>query len=58
MKLQTAAGLHSCGSRRLGNVWQVEAFASLAELWGTLTRVFGEMQAYPALIRSYLLPFC
>ena len=33
-------------------------FASPAELWGTLTRVFGEMQAYPALIRSYLLPFC
>jgi len=29
-----------------------------AELETTLTRVFGEMQCHPALIRSYLLPFC
>ena len=33
-------------------------FASRAELETTLTRVFGEMQCHPALIRSYLLPFC
>ena len=29
-----------------------------AELVGTLSRVFGEMQSHPELIRSYLLPFC
>ncbi len=33
-------------------------FAKLDELVGTLTRVFGEMQSYPQLIRSYLVPFC
>jgi transposase len=33
-------------------------FASAAELLGTLSRVFAEMQTYPDLIRSYLLPFC
>jgi transposase len=33
-------------------------FASRSELETTLTRVFGEMQCHPALIRSYLLPFC
>jgi len=33
-------------------------FTNVAELAGTLWRVFGEMQSYPTLIRSYLLPFC
>lgn len=33
-------------------------FADPGELRCTLHRVFGEMQAYPALIQSYLLPFC
>ncbi len=33
-------------------------FASATELLGTLSRVFAEMQSCPALIRSYLLPFC
>jgi len=33
-------------------------FATAGELEATLTRVFGEMQAFPASIRSYLLPFC
>jgi transposase len=33
-------------------------FANPAELLSTLTRVFGEMQSYPALIRPCLLPFC
>jgi transposase len=33
-------------------------FASRAELETTLTRVFGEMQCHPAIIRSYLRPFC
>jgi len=33
-------------------------FANLTELEGTLTRVFGEMQSYPDLIRPSLLPFC
>ena len=33
-------------------------FASVTELFGTLSRVFGEMQACPDLIRPYLLPFC
>jgi hypothetical protein len=27
-------------------------------LLATLTRVFGEMQSHPQLIRSYLTPFC
>ena len=33
-------------------------FASQSELVATLTRVFGDMQSYPDLIRSRLLPFC
>jgi transposase len=33
-------------------------FASREELETTLNRVFGEMQCHPALIRSYLQPFC
>ena len=33
-------------------------FATEAELVGTLSRVFGEMQSHSELIRSYLLPFC
>jgi transposase len=33
-------------------------FANEAELVGTLTRVFGEMQSNPELICSYLHPFC
>ncbi len=33
-------------------------FASEAELLGTLTRVFSEMQSCPATIRPYVLPFC
>ena len=33
-------------------------FGSEAELLATLRRVFGEMQAHPVGIRSYLLPFC
>ena len=33
-------------------------FATRAELEGTLSRVFAEMQSHPELIRSYLLPFC
>lgn len=33
-------------------------FAHEAELMGTLTRVFGEMQAHPASIRAYVAPFC
>lgn len=33
-------------------------FVDLAELTGTLIRVFGEIQSYPDLIRSYLDPFC
>jgi transposase len=33
-------------------------FASQAQLIATLTRVFGDMQSYPQLIRPSLLPFC
>src|SRR3990172_2914658 len=33
-------------------------FVTRDELAGTLTRVFGKMQARPDTIRSYLLPFC
>lgn len=33
-------------------------FAGLDALLATLTRVFGEMQSHPQLIRSYLTPFC
>jgi DDE superfamily endonuclease len=33
-------------------------YVNLAELVETLTRVFGEMQSYPDLIRPSLLPFC
>jgi transposase len=33
-------------------------FVTASELLGTLSRVFGEMQADPESIRSYLLPFC
>ena len=33
-------------------------FADPAELLSTLTRVFGEMQSYPELIRPCLLSFC
>jgi len=33
-------------------------FLNRDELMCTLTRVFGEMQARPETIRSYLLPFC
>jgi transposase len=33
-------------------------FGSLDALLTTLTRVFGEMQSRPQLIRSYLAPFC
>lgn len=33
-------------------------FVSEAEIMGTLTRVFGEIQAKPALIRSHLRAFC
>lgn len=33
-------------------------FAHQDELIHTLTRVFNEMRSHPALIRSYLLPFC
>jgi transposase len=33
-------------------------FRSVGELLATLTRVFGEMQSRPQLIRPYLLPFC
>ena len=33
-------------------------FASQGELVATLTRVFGDMQSYPELIRPRLLPFC
>ena len=33
-------------------------FANITELLGTLLRVFGQMQSFPELIRSYLLPFC
>jgi transposase len=33
-------------------------FPSEEELWGTLTRVFGEIQSCPATIRGYLHPFC
>jgi hypothetical protein len=33
-------------------------FAGLDALVATLTRVFGEMQSHPQLIRSYLTPFC
>jgi transposase len=33
-------------------------FATVTELAGTLSRVFGEMQDHPDSIRSYLLPFC
>jgi transposase len=33
-------------------------FATAAELAGTPSRVFGEMQDHPESIRSYLLPFC
>jgi transposase len=33
-------------------------FRSLDDLLATLTRVFGEMQSHPQLIRPYLLPFC
>ena len=33
-------------------------FAGKDALITTLTRVFGEMQSHPQLIRSYLTPFC
>jgi transposase len=33
-------------------------FASQAELVATLTRVLGDMQSYPDLIRPSLLSFC
>jgi hypothetical protein len=33
-------------------------FSEPAELVGILTRVVGEMQRYPELIRPYLQPFC
>lgn len=33
-------------------------FSAPAELAGTLTRVFSEMQSHPELIRPYLRPFC
>ena len=33
-------------------------FATQAQLVTTLTRVFGEMQSYPELIRPSLLSFC
>jgi transposase len=33
-------------------------FSGLDALLATLTRVFGEMQSHPQLIRSYLTPFC
>ena len=33
-------------------------FASPGELVATLSRVFGDMQSYPELIRPRLLPFC
>jgi len=33
-------------------------FSGLDALVATLTRVFGEMQAHPQLITSYLAPFC
>ncbi len=33
-------------------------FSEPAELAGTLTRVFSEMQSHPELIRPYLRPFC
>ena len=33
-------------------------FSEPAELVGTLTRVFGDMQRYPELIRPYLQSFC
>ncbi len=33
-------------------------FENKADLASTLSRVFGEMQDYPDLIRPYLLPFC
>jgi hypothetical protein len=33
-------------------------FPSQSELVSTLTRVFGDMQSYPELIRPSPLPFC
>ncbi len=33
-------------------------FGGVDALLATLTRVFGEMQSHPELIRSYLTPFC
>lgn len=33
-------------------------FLTVDDLRNTLTRVFGEMQSQPALIRGYLTPFC
>src|SRR5260370_36915080 len=33
-------------------------FSGLDALLATLTRVFGEMQSHPQLIRSYLTSFC
>ena len=33
-------------------------FSQPADLLGTLTRVFGDMQRYPELIRPYLQSFC
>ena len=33
-------------------------FSHLTELLATLTRVFGEMQSHPELIRPYLASFC
>jgi hypothetical protein len=33
-------------------------FAGVDALLATLTRVFGEVQSQPELIRSYLVPFC
>jgi transposase len=33
-------------------------FVTVDELYGTLTRVFADMQSQPETIRPYLLPFC
>jgi len=40
------------------NGTQNRVFAGLHALLATLTRVFGEMQSHPQLIRSYLTSFC
>ena len=42
---------------KLGEVHPL-VFGIEAELLATLRRVFGEMQAHPVFIRSYLLAFC